>query len=108
MNSKYSIGIDLGTTNSVLAYARLDEEDPNVELLPLPQVVAAHTVEDRAALPSFLYLPTSEESAGGNYNLPWSENPGHMAGEWARKQSADVPTRTVAAAKSCSSGSARS
>ena len=38
---QYAIGIDLGTTNSVLACAKLGEDNPTVELLPIPQVVAA-------------------------------------------------------------------
>ena len=33
MPSQYAIGIDLGTTNSVLAYARLGDESPDVKLL---------------------------------------------------------------------------
>jgi molecular chaperone DnaK (HSP70) len=59
---KYAIGIDLGTTNSVLAYALLDADRPQVELLPIPQLVAAATVESRSMLPSFLYLAARHES----------------------------------------------
>ena len=48
--AKYILGFDLGTTNSVLAYAPLDAEQPDkptVAILPLPQLVAAGTVEAR-------------------------------------------------------------
>jgi molecular chaperone DnaK (HSP70) len=58
MPPKYVIGIDLGTTNSVLAYASLGEEPPRVQVLPIPQLVAAGTVESRSMLASFLYLGT--------------------------------------------------
>ncbi|MDB5329002.1 MAG: hypothetical protein JWP03_153, partial [Phycisphaerales bacterium] len=40
MAAQYAIGIDLGTTNSVVAYTKLGEENAPVELLPLPQLVA--------------------------------------------------------------------
>ena len=53
MPAQYVLGIDLGTTNSVLAYAPLAAETPQVQLLPLPQLVAAGTVENRTTLPSF-------------------------------------------------------
>ena len=47
MTAQYVIGIDLGTTNSVLAYASLQDEAADVQLLPIPQLVAARTVESR-------------------------------------------------------------
>ena len=45
MSAQFVIGIDLGTTNSVLAYRALNEERPQVHLLPIPQLVAANTIE---------------------------------------------------------------
>src|SRR5205823_362407 len=68
--------------------------------LPIPQIVAAATVEGRQALPSFLYLASEQESATKAYDLPWAAKRDFAVGEFARKQSADVPARTVAAAKS--------
>ena len=64
MPSQYVIGIDLGTTNSVVAYTQTDVESnsPSIELLQLPQLVAAGTVESRESLPSFAYLATEAES----------------------------------------------
>ena len=99
MSAEYSIGIDLGTTNSVLAYSRLGDESLKVELLPVPQIVASATVESRPSLPSFLYLGLETETP--NFALPWCPKGSPLAvGEFARTQAADVPTRTVAAAKS--------
>ncbi len=100
MSKKYAVGIDLGTTNSVVAYLDLDADKPRIEVLPIPQVVAPGTTEARPMLPSFLYIPTAEERQGGIYDLPWGSAPAFVVGEWARQQSAAVPTRTVAAAKS--------
>ncbi len=58
------------------------------------------TVEARSMLPSFLYLGTEQEAKSGNFALPWEKRPHTAVGELARKQAAEVPTRTVAAAKS--------
>ncbi|HWC88431.1 MAG TPA: Hsp70 family protein, partial [Pirellulales bacterium] len=100
MTARYVIGIDLGTTNSVLAYVPLDAEGARVEILPIPQLVAASTVEARNVLPSFLYLGTEQDRAGGTLALPWQKKCADAVGELARRQAAEVPTRTVAAAKS--------
>lgn len=100
MTAKFAIGIDLGTTNSVLAYAPLGSDRAKVELLPLPQLVAASTVEARNMLPSFLYLGTEQEAAGGTLDLPWARGRDFAVGAMAVRQAADVPMRTVAAAKS--------
>jgi hypothetical protein len=97
--AKFSVGIDLGTTNSVIAYTPLGGDavaPPRV--LAVPQLVAAATVEPRDVLPSFLYLATEPERAG--LNLPWAKGREYAVGALAQKQSADVPTRTVAGAKS--------
>ena len=100
MAAKYIVGIDLGTTNSVLAFASLDKDQPSVELFAVPQLVAAATVESRTALPSFLYLASPHEAEGGAFDLPWQSGRELAVGELARRQAAEVPDRTVAAAKS--------
>ena len=100
MAAQYAIGIDLGTTNSVLAYTRLFDDNGKVELLPIPQLTAAGVVESRNMLPSFLYLGTEAEAAGGAFDLPWERGRSYAVGAMAVRQAADVPTRTVAAAKS--------
>ena len=51
-------------------------------------------------LPSFLYLGTDQEAGGGALDLPWSRGRHYALGALAVRQSADVPMRTVAAAKS--------
>src|SRR5687768_658005 len=96
----YVIGIDLGTTNSVLAYAPLEAEQPAVELLPIPQLVAPGVVEERTSLPSFIYLAPEAEGASGAFDLPWRKGNTIAVGEIARRQSAEAPQRSVIAAKS--------
>ena len=100
MSAQFVIGIDLGTTNSVLAYSALNEAQPQVLLLPIPQLVAANTIESRSMLPSFLYQCTHEESAAGSFALPWNKDATFAVGYGARSLSAEFPDRTVGAAKS--------
>ena len=96
----YILGIDLGTTNSVLAYAPLGGEQPEVKILPIPQLVAPGVVEERTTLPSYLYLAPEHETAGGVFDLPWHKGNAFAVGELARKKSAEAPQRVVSGAKS--------
>ncbi|MDB5322765.1 MAG: DnaK-related protein [Phycisphaerales bacterium] len=100
--AKFSIGIDLGTTNSVLAYTALgDEQSAPPSILPIPQLTAPSTIEPRDVLPSFLYLATDAETTAKAFNLPWVKAArDYVVGHFAQKQSADVPTRSIAGAKS--------
>lgn len=99
-DARYAIGIDLGTTNCVLAYAPLSSDNVQTSILEIPQLVVADTLESRPTLPSFHYAVTPQETERGAYDLPWAQNRDFTVGEAARRQSADVPMRTVAAAKS--------
>ena len=87
-----NVGIDLGTTNSALAY--IDPQDaaeadfPPIHVLPVEQQVDATRTAALRTLPSFLYL---------------SEPP--VVGTFAREQGAIVPTKTVHSAKSWLSNS---
>jgi molecular chaperone DnaK (HSP70) len=99
--SRYIIGIDLGTTNSAIAYADTGAGDqPTIHVLPIPQLVQAGAVEERQLLPSFLYLPKAGEQPAGSLKLPWDEKRDYAVGEFARNFGAQVPTRLVASAKS--------
>jgi molecular chaperone DnaK (HSP70) len=105
--SRFVIGIDLGTTNSALAYydTGAGDEAPLTHL-KIPQVVSPGVVEERPLLPSFLYLPGSNEQPAGSLNLPWAAERDYCVGEFARVFGSQVPTRLVASAKSwlCHSG----
>jgi hypothetical protein len=100
MSAKYVVGIDLGTTNSVVAYAPLDAEKPDVQVLPVPQLVAAATVESRTSLPSFAWLPPESPKGDKAFQLPWKHKGEAVVGEMARRQSAESPDRTIGSAKS--------
>jgi hypothetical protein len=99
--SRFVIGIDLGTTNNALAYFDTGAgEEPALTHLPVPQVVAPGSVEDRPLLPSFLYLPGPNEQPAGALRLPWDATRDYAAGEFARVFGSQVPTRLVSSAKS--------
>lgn len=103
--ARYVVGIDLGTTNSALAYAEAPPEGdaprPRVEGFGVPQVVNPGEVAARAVLPSFLYLPGEKDFAPGSIDLPWlKKSPDRVAGTLARDQGAKVPGRMVGSAKS--------
>jgi hypothetical protein len=100
MSSRFVVGIDLGTTNSALAYVDTGAPTAVVTPFPIPQVVAQGAVEDRTLLPSFLYLPGAGEQPAGALKLPWDANRDWCVGEYARAFGSLVPTRLVASAKS--------
>lgn len=100
MSARFVVGIDLGTTNCVLAYCRLDAERAEIEVLRAPQLVAPGTVESRTMLPSFTYLAGEHEAGGGAFDLPWARERRFAVGELARLKAAEAPDRTVSAAKS--------
>ena len=97
--ARWSVGIDLGTTNSALAY-RPRGEDGAVEVFQVPQLVAAAEVAPRALLPSFLYLPHPQELPAGAAALPWSAGASDVVGTLARDLGSKTPVRLVASAKS--------
>src|SRR4051812_48618755 len=102
MASRYVVGIDLGTTNSALAYVdtKAPEGAQHPTVLPIPQVVNPGEVEDRQLLPSFLYLPRPGEVPAGSLRLPWAMDRDFAVGEYARKVGTQVETRLVSSAKS--------
>jgi hypothetical protein len=105
VQSKYVIGIDLGTTNSALAYAEIrEEQDPfapaNVQLLPVPQLVNPGEVRDEDLLPSFLYLPGPADFPAGTTALPWDEERAFVVGRLAQKRGVENAGRLVSSAKS--------
>ena len=102
METRYIIGIDLGTTNTALAQfdTTAPEEEARIGVESIPQLVNAGEVEERTLLPSFLYIPGELDFPKGALALPWEREPQAFAGELARKRGAENPMRLVASAKS--------
>ena len=96
MDARYSVGIDLGTTNSAVAEVDLAVEPagpgeplPAPIALEVPQMIARGEVMPRELLPSFVYLPPSHEALGE-----------YIVGAYARDRGAQVPGRLVSSSKS--------
>jgi hypothetical protein len=105
LEPRYVIGIDLGTTNSALAYAEVRADaDPfapaNVQLLPIPQLENPGEVRDENLLPSFLYLPGGSDFPAGTLALPWDADRNYVVGRLAQKRGVENAGRLVSSAKS--------
>ncbi|ATE62612.1 nucleotide-binding protein [Thauera sinica] len=101
--ARYTIGIDLGTTHCALSFVDVgasDGEKAVQQVLPIPQLTAPGAVEALSLLPSFLYLPHTDELAEGDLHLPWTASQDYAVGEFARARGAATPIRLVASAKS--------
>jgi molecular chaperone DnaK (HSP70) len=112
--ARYLIGIDLGTTNSAVAYVDTNAADPRVRVFEVPQLVAPGEVAPRRQLPSFVYLAGEIDRPPHETALPWrpvaAQNKDPQAatsselrpvvGELARSQGARMASRMIASAKS--------
>ena len=100
--SRYIIGIDLGTTNSALAYVDLADaaDPPSIRLFKVPQLLGPGQVEADQGLPSFLYLPGAHDLPPGSTALPWDSARDYAVGAFARDQGGLVPARLISSAKS--------
>jgi hypothetical protein len=98
MNPRFSLGIDLGTSNCAMAVA--DNDSDSTEVLQVTQIVAANQVGEMRTLPSSLYLPHPDEFPAGSFRLPWDAAGPGILGQFARGHGALVPDRVVTSAKS--------
>jgi molecular chaperone DnaK (HSP70) len=95
---KFSIGIDLGTTNCAMAFQALEGTNRSSEAFLIPQWESVTGFSEMNPLPSFLYLPTDQEMAQmtGQGATPGAWVPGRFA----RKKAVESPGRVVHSAKS--------
>jgi hypothetical protein len=102
LDSEFIVGIDLGTTNSAIAYCESASasEKARIQVGTIPQTVNPNEVADRTLLPSFLYIPSDADFPKGSLSLPWDAEPKFVIGELARKRGAESPGRLIASAKS--------
>ena len=107
-SSNFIVGIDLGTTHTVVAYADISR-GPNKAvptLFEIDQLVSGGEVAKRKMLPSFRYHPTTGEISDADIALPWGKTTLRgdveqvVVGEWARELGSKVEGRQVASAKS--------
>jgi molecular chaperone DnaK (HSP70) len=96
--AKFSIGIDLGTTNCAIAFEALDHAPAGTEVFPISQLETISAFVEASTLPSFLYLPPKEEIA--EFSRKSSQNEEWIPGRFARKKAAESPGRVAHSAKS--------
>jgi molecular chaperone DnaK (HSP70) len=109
LTARYLVGIDLGTTNSALAYIDTTERPRRLHDFPMPQLVGPGDTAARPTLPSLHHHVGEHEMPTGATRLPWAQKgpsgdegpaPDHVLGELARTQAQAVPGRCIASAKS--------
>jgi DNA-K related protein/Hsp70 protein len=95
--ARFSIGIDLGTTNSALAFVSLVGE-ATPEMLLVPQWESLAGLAEEPTLPSFLYLP--EDAAAAHFRARSIGTGQWIIGRYARTKAGEAPGRVVHSAKS--------
>lgn len=98
MTPRFCIGIDLGTTNSVLAYSPLDDAGAASQVLAVPQWASPTALIERATLPSFLYLPGDDVRRQMRGGAPAEGD--WIVGQFAKAKAQDEPGRVAHSAKS--------
>jgi molecular chaperone DnaK (HSP70) len=99
----YIIGIDLGTTNSIVAYTKActkNGEKPDIQVFKTPQLTDASTLEQRDILPSFVFIPEKHDVSQNALALPWDSDAKLAVGEFARDRGSEIPSRLISSAKS--------
>ncbi len=102
MASRFVIGIDLGTTNSALAYIDTTARLAQTQILAVEQLESAGVVRSENILPSLLYIAPEAEH-DGRYNLefqPDQQPARQVVGIAARRVAFFGGTRVVHSAKS--------
>ncbi|WP_261815315.1 Hsp70 family protein [Vibrio gallicus] len=99
-SAKFILGIDLGTTHSVLSYTEKHIENAPVNIMPIAQLTAPGQVESLDQLGSFIYQASEHEMGEGSRSLPWTTTPEALVGAVARKLGSKTPLRLIASAKS--------
>ena len=99
MEKKFSLGIDLGTSNSAVTIADLQSGTSRV--VEVTQVLGPNQIGERPTLPSALYIPAAKEFSPESIQLPWTNSSSFwIVGQFARSHGALVPDRLVTSAKS--------
>lgn len=103
--TRFVIGIDLGTTNSSLAYIDLEEGGQRPKLLPIVQWEGEDQSIEDLRLPSFLWLLPKNTAKKGIWTHPAlpSEKLGWVVGRYARSKALTSPLEVIHSAKSWAS-----
>jgi molecular chaperone DnaK (HSP70) len=102
----YLVGIDLGTTHTVVAYANVEKKRQDIQLFEIEQLIAPGQVAARNLLPSVRYHPALGELSADEiafpifFKTPHSPHEAPILGEAARVLGAKSKGRLVTSAKS--------
>ena len=96
----YLVGIDLGTTHTVVAYAKADNTRQEIQLFQIEQLIALGQVAARPLLPSVRYHPAIGELSEADLLFPNGAGESAVIGEAARLLGAKSKGRFVTSAKS--------
>ena len=102
--ARYLVGIDLGTTHTVVAYADTAQtENLKIEIFTIAQLTGSGEITPLPLLPSVYYQPAAGEMAEADTRLPWHEtcdDTRPVIGELARLLGSKTHGRTITSAKS--------
>ena len=100
MTTRFSLGIDLGTTNSAIAFTDLDSDQ--AEVVEVTQILGPNQIGEKPTLPSALYIPHPNEFPENSFPLPWQDDIGDptIIGHFAREHGVLIPDRLITSAKS--------
>jgi hypothetical protein len=93
------VGIDLGTTHTVVAYAKADNTQQEIQIFQIEQLIAPGQVAARPLLPSVRYHPAPGELSEADLLFPGAGETA-VIGEAARLLGAKSKGRLVTSAKS--------
>jgi len=97
--ARFSLGIDLGTTNSAVALEELETD--RTGMVEITQLLGPNRIGEKLTLPSAVYIPHPEEFPEEQLRLPWEQkSSGMIVGHFARDHGALVPDRLITSAKS--------
>lgn len=102
-NPRYIVGIDLGTTNTVVAWTEANPEEGTkggIRIFPVPQLVEPGSVREKETLPSFILLPGPHDVSPEALTVPWTGEKKWAVGTFARDRGAEIPHRLVSSSKS--------
>jgi molecular chaperone DnaK (HSP70) len=98
VSAKYIIGIDLGTTNSSLAFTPTHHCE--IKQMPILQHVSLGEEKENHLLPSFIYFPLKEELENFLTTPKWNLDQKYCVGMLAKLKGSSVQNRLVSSAKS--------
>jgi molecular chaperone DnaK (HSP70) len=107
-DTRFSLGIDLGTSNSAVAVE--DFETGHTAIVEITQLLGPNRIGEKPTLPSAIYVPHPEEFPEDQLRLPWQEEwsaprlrgrqSDLIVGHFARDHGALIPDRLITSAKS--------